>query len=157
MLARQENRAGPLETALARSRAEDAREAREEAAYAPDPDERAANLIAGGYSPGRLYELAQRLGDTTAELEAERAKLEKAARRAEIAGREHAAGRVDVFRMLAMMDGDEGDEGRVAHAGTPRGVPARADRRDPEHDQPAAAAGARPGGGGQPPRACGAR
>src|SRR5690348_16684439 len=113
LLARQERRAGPLETALARSAASDIREAREAAANAPDPDERAANFVARGYRPGLLNELAQRLGDTVAELEAEREKIEKAARRSEIAFREHAAGRVDVFRMRAMMDGDEGDEGRV--------------------------------------------
>lgn len=114
LLGRQQNRAGPLETALARSRADEIRQAREEAANAPDPDERAANFVARGYSPGRLYELAQRLGDVTAELEAERDKLEKAARRAQFAAREHAAGRADVSRMLAMMDGDDGDENRVA-------------------------------------------
>ena len=113
-LARQQHRAGPLETALARSAASDIREAREAAANAPDPDERAANLVSRGYSPGLLYELSQRLGDTTAELEAERGKLEKAARRAQFAAREHAAGRADVSRMLAMMDGDDGDESRVA-------------------------------------------
>ena len=94
-LARQENRAGPLETALARSRAQDVRERREEAASAPDPDERAAGLVAAGYSPGLLFALAHRLGDTTAELEAERDKVEKAARRAQFAAREHAAGRAE--------------------------------------------------------------
>jgi hypothetical protein len=114
LLARQQHRASPLETALARSAAAEAREAREQAANAPDPDERAANLVTRGYRPGLLNELAQRLGDTTAELEAEREKIDKAARRAEIAFRQHAAGRVDVFRMRAMMDGDEGDEARVA-------------------------------------------
>lgn len=114
LLARQQRRAGPLETALARSAANDIREAREAAANAPDPDERAASFVARGYQPGLLYELSQRLGDTTAELEAERGKLEKAARRAQFAAREHAAGRADVSRMLSMMDGDDGDESRVA-------------------------------------------
>jgi hypothetical protein len=113
MLARQQHRAGPLETALARSAANDIREARDAAAFAPDPDERAANFVANGYQPGLLYELSQRLGDTTAELEAERDKLEKAARRAQFAAREHAAGRADVSRMLSMMDGDDGDESQV--------------------------------------------
>ena len=69
MLARQQHRAGPLETALAGSAASDIREAREAAANAPDPDERAANFVARGYQPGLLYELSQRLGDTTAELQ----------------------------------------------------------------------------------------
>jgi hypothetical protein len=113
-LARQERRAGPLETALARSRADDVCAARDEAAFAPDPDERAANLVSRGYSPGLLQELAQRLGDTQSELEAERDKIEKAAKRAQFAAREHAAGRADVSRMLSMMDGDDGDESRVA-------------------------------------------
>jgi hypothetical protein len=102
-----------LENALARSRAAEAREARDEAAAAPDPDERAANLITRGYSPGLLLQLSQRLGDTVAELADEKDKLEKAARRQEWAAREHAAGRVDVFRMQGMMDGDDGDQGRV--------------------------------------------
>lgn len=114
LLARQERRAGPLEVALAGSAASDIREAREAAANAPDPDERAASFVARGYQPGLLFELSQRLGDTTDALEAERDKLEKAARRAQFAAREHAAGRADVSRMLSMMDGDDGDESRVA-------------------------------------------
>lgn len=114
MLARQQHRAGPLATALARSRADDARAAREAAASAPDPDDRAASIVARGYQPGLLRSLSERLGDTVAELEAERDKIEKAARRAQFAAREHAAGRADMSRMLAMMDGDEGDESRVA-------------------------------------------
>jgi len=113
MLARQQHRAGPLETALARSRANEIREAREAAANAPDPDERAANLVARGYSPGLLNDLSQRLGDTVAELEAEREKLEKGARRQEIAAREHAAGRADVWQMQRMLDGDFGDQATV--------------------------------------------
>jgi murein DD-endopeptidase MepM/ murein hydrolase activator NlpD len=114
LLARQQHRAGPLETALARSRANEIREAREAAAFAPDPDERAAALVSRGYTPGLASQLAQRLGDTMAEIEAENEKIEKAARRAQFAAREHAAGRADVSRMLAMMDGDDGDASRVA-------------------------------------------
>jgi hypothetical protein len=113
LLANRERRAGPLETALARSRATEAREAREAAANAPDPDERAANLVAMGYSPGLLNELSQRLGDTVAELEAEREKIERGARRQEIARREHAAGRADVWQMQRMLDGDFGDQAVV--------------------------------------------
>jgi hypothetical protein len=78
-----------------------------------DPDEKAMNLLARGYSPGMLRSLSEQLGDTTAELEAEREKIEKGKRRQEIAAQAHAAGRVDVFRMQAMLDGDFGDEGRV--------------------------------------------
>ena len=155
MLARQERRAGPLEVALARSRADEIREAREAAANAPDPDERAASFVSRGYTPGLLNELAQRLGDTTAELEAERDKLEKAARRAQFAAREHAAGRADVSRMLAMMDGDDGDASRVAmlerraeslrrQIAEAQNMIAAPQQRDPE-----------PGGGGQPRRARG--
>jgi hypothetical protein len=113
LLGRQQHRAGPLETALARSRANEIREAREAAANAPDPDERAANLVAAGYSPGLLNDLSQRLGDTVAELEAEREKIEKGARRQEIAAREHAAGRADVWQMQRMLDGDFGDQAVV--------------------------------------------
>jgi hypothetical protein len=113
MLGRQQNRAGPLETALARSRADDIREAREQAAYAPDPDERAASLVVRGYSPGMLQELAQRLGDTTAELEAENEKIEKGKRRAEHVMRMHANGQIHAWDVPAAL-GDEGDPGRVA-------------------------------------------
>jgi len=113
LLARQQRRAGPLETALARSAANDIREAREAAANAPDPDERAAAFVTRGYQPGLLNELSQRLGDTVAELEAEREKIEKGARRQEIAAREHAAGRADVWQMQRMLDGDFGDQAVV--------------------------------------------
>jgi hypothetical protein len=103
-----------LALALARSRAEQAREIRDEAAAAPDPDERAAGLIARGYSPGLASQLSMRLGDTMAELADEEAKLEKAARRSERMHREHQAGRVSVTDIMrAMNDGDAGDEDRV--------------------------------------------
>jgi len=112
-LARQERRAGPLETALARSRANDIREAREAAANAPDPDERAANFVARGYTPGLLQHLAQRLGDTTAEIEAENEKIEKGKRRAEHVMRMQANGQIRAWDVPAAL-GDEGDPGRVA-------------------------------------------
>src|SRR5690242_12507816 len=92
LLGRQQRRAGPLETALARSAADDRRAAREAEASRRDPDEFAANLVARGYSPGQVSQLCMRLADTQSELEAERDKLEKAARRARFAAREHAAG-----------------------------------------------------------------
>lgn len=113
MLARREHMAGPLETALARSRAADAREAREQAACAPDPDERAASLVVRGYSPGLLNELAQRLGETTAEIEAENAKIEKGKRRQEHLHRAHQNGQITAADMIARMDFDEGDPGTV--------------------------------------------
>jgi hypothetical protein len=110
---RQRGPGDALEAARARSRADEAREAREEAAAARDPDEHAVNLVTRGYAPGMISQLSRQIADTEAELADEEAKLEKAARRQEWAMREHAAGRVDVFRMQAMMDGDDGDEGRV--------------------------------------------
>ena len=113
-LARQECRAGPLETALARSRADDVRAARDEAAFAPDLDERAAGFIARGYSPGTASQLSIRLGNTMAELADEEAKLEKAARRSERLHREHEAGRLTGLAYLqAMGDDAGGDEDRV--------------------------------------------
>jgi len=113
LLGRHEHRASVLETALARSRAQDVREAREQAASAPDPDERAANLLAAGYQPGLLYELQQRLSDVQAELETERDKIEKAARRSERLARDHAAGRIGAWDVMRMMqDFDEGDSYR---------------------------------------------
>ena len=112
-LARQHRGRGDA-LALARRRAAEAREIRDEAAAAPDPDERAAGLIARGYSPGLASQLAIRLGDTLAELEDEEAKLEKAARRHERMRWEHEAGRLTGFDIMrAMGDGDDGDEGRV--------------------------------------------
>jgi hypothetical protein len=112
LLARRENEAGPLETALARSRAQDAAEARDAAAAAADPDERAANLVARGYTPGLVQRLSQRLGDTLAELEAEEEKITKAAQRQEQVRRAHQAGQITVFD-IARMDFGEGDEGTV--------------------------------------------
>jgi hypothetical protein len=112
LLARQGRRASVLETALARSAAADVREARERAASAPDPDERAANLLAGGYQPGLLYELSQQLGDVQAELETEREKIEKGARRSERLARDHAAGKITALDVSRMQDFDEGDAHR---------------------------------------------
>jgi hypothetical protein len=114
LLARQQRRAGPLETALARSAASDIREAREAAANAPDPDERAANLVSRGYTPGLASQLAQRLGDTMAEIEAENAKIEKGKRRQEHLHRAHAAGQITAWDIVRGQDFDEGDPGRVA-------------------------------------------
>jgi len=113
MLARQQRRAGPLETALARSAANDIRDAREAAANAPDPGERAANLVSRGYTPGLASQLAQRLGDTMAEIEAENAKIEKGKRRQEHLHRAHAAGQITAWDIVRGQDFDEGDPGRV--------------------------------------------
>jgi hypothetical protein len=114
LLARRERRAGPLETALARSRAEDLVQARDEAAAAPDPDERASGLVARGYLPGRISQLSMRLADTEAEIATEEDKIERAARRAERMHREHEAGRIGAFDIMrALGDSDEGDQATV--------------------------------------------
>jgi hypothetical protein len=108
---------GPGDTvarALALSDAADARAAREEAAAAPDPDERASGLVARGYSPGLASQLAQRLGDTMTEIEAEREKIEKGQRRQEHLHRAHAAGQITAWDIARGQDFDEGDPGRVA-------------------------------------------
>jgi hypothetical protein len=104
-----------LETAMARSRAAEARQAREDAAGAFDPDEHAANLVSRGYTPGLLNQLSQRLADTTAELAAEEDKLERAAKRQARIARDHAAGRITAFDIARMQadDVDEGDRGTV--------------------------------------------
>jgi hypothetical protein len=117
-LARQQRRAGPLETALARSAADDRRAAREEEASRRDPDEYAANLVSRGYSPGLLQHLAQRLGDTTAEIEAETERIEKGKRRAEHVMRMHANGQIGAWDIPGAL-GDEGDPGRVAQLERP--------------------------------------
>jgi hypothetical protein len=114
LLARKERRAGPLETALARSRAEDLVQARDEAAAAPGPDERASGLVARGYLPGQISQLSMRLADTEAEIATEEDKIERAARRAERMHREHEAGRIGAFDIMrALGDSDEGDQATV--------------------------------------------
>jgi hypothetical protein len=112
VLARQGHRAGVVETALARSAAADVRQALDEAAAAPDPDERAAGLLAAGYQPGALFELQQQLGDVQGELEAEREKIAAGARRAERIRRDHEAGRLNAFAAARALDADEGDQHR---------------------------------------------
>lgn len=113
MARRGEHQAGVLETSLARARAQEARELRAEAAAAIDPDERAAGLIARGVMPGQVSQLSQRLGDTLAELQGEREKIEKGQRRAEQMRRAHERGQVSALD-IARMDFDEGDEAKVA-------------------------------------------
>jgi len=103
---RQRSPGDTVALALARSDAADARAAREEAAAARDPDEYAAVLVTRGYSPGLLRSLSEQLGDVTAELEAEREKIEKGARRAAHIHRAHEAGRLDAFGVMRMLDFD---------------------------------------------------
>jgi hypothetical protein len=98
---------------LARSAADEIREAREEEASRRDPDEYAANLVTRGYTPGLLQALAQRLGDVTAQIEAENEAIEKGQRRAEHVMRMHANGQIGAWDIPAAL-GDEGDPGRVA-------------------------------------------
>ena len=115
MLLRNRERApgDTLETALARSRAAEARELRIAAEQAADPDERAAAMVARGITPGLVGDVAQRLGDTLAELAAEREKIERGQRRQERVLRMHAAGQITALD-IARMDFDEGDPGTVA-------------------------------------------
>jgi hypothetical protein len=111
---RQRQPGDALQNALARSRATEAREARDEAAFAPDPDERAANLIGRGYLPGQISQLSMRLAGTEAELADEEAKIEKGKRRQEHLHRAHAAGQITAWDIVRGQDFDEGDPGRVA-------------------------------------------
>jgi len=78
----------------------------------PDPDERAANMIAAGLMPGQVSDLAQRYADAVTAAQDERDKLEKSARRQERIARDHAAGRITAFDIANMPDpdGGEGDE-----------------------------------------------
>jgi hypothetical protein len=104
-----------LGTSLARPRAAEARQVREEAAAAPDPDERAANLVIRGYAPGMISQLSQRLADTVAEIAAEEDKIEKAAKRAERTRRMHERGQIDAAGVAQRWrDTDEGDSRTVA-------------------------------------------
>ena len=79
----------------------------------PDPDDRTAALLTRGYRPGQLSQLSQRLGDVSAELEAEREKLERGARRSEQVRQLHEAGRLTAWQVMQQLDGDFGDEARV--------------------------------------------
>src|SRR5947209_4580079 len=77
---RQRGPGDTLAIALGRSRADEARQARDEAAGARDPDEVAAGLINRGYLPGTMNQLGQRLADVEAELADEYAKIERGER-----------------------------------------------------------------------------
>lgn len=102
-----------LAIAAARGRAVEARELRDEAAAATDPDERAANLIGRGMTPGMITDVGQRLADAEGELAAEREKIAKGERvNARIRGmlERGQIGGLDASRML---DGDFGDLARA--------------------------------------------
>jgi hypothetical protein len=104
-----------LATAMTRSRAAEAQQARAEAAVAQDPDERAANLVTRGYLPGQISQLSMRLAETEAELADEEAKIEKAARRAERTRQMHERGQIDAAGVAQRwLDTDEGDSQTVA-------------------------------------------
>jgi hypothetical protein len=109
----EEQPGGVLEYALARTAADERRAALEEAAAAPDPDERAAGLLARRYRPGLVSDLARQYADTLGELAAEEEKLERSARRQERIARDHAAGKLTGFDIMAMQDADEGDAHRA--------------------------------------------
>jgi hypothetical protein len=91
-----------------------AAQARDREPEREDPDDRLAALVTRGYSPGMISQLSQQLGDVQAEIEAEREKIEKGARRARHIHEAHQAGRLDAFAVMRAMDSvDEGDEDRV--------------------------------------------
>ncbi len=115
MLLRNRER-GPGDTlaeAQARSAAAEARQARREADAVRDPDEIAASLISRGYAPGMMSGLAGRLADATAELEAEREKIEKGARRAEHVRGMLERGQIGALESVQRLDGDFGDSHRA--------------------------------------------
>lgn len=108
---------GPGDTlaiALARGRAVEARELREEAALAPDPDERAANMVGRGLAPGMVSQLGQRLADAEAELQAENEKIAKGERVTERVRGMLERRDVGALEASRMMDGDFGDAQRAA-------------------------------------------
>lgn len=102
-----------LETALARSRGADARQARDEAGAIRDPDEVAASMVSRGYRPGHVSDLGQRLADKSAELAAEREKIAKGERvNARVRGMLE-RGQIGGLEAARMMDGDFGDAHRA--------------------------------------------
>ena len=107
---------GPGDTlaiSMARGRATEARELREEAAAAVDPDERAANLIGRGVTPGMTIDLGQRLADAEAELAGERQKIAKGERvNARVRGMLE-RGQIGGLEASRMLDGDFGDATRA--------------------------------------------
>lgn len=103
-----------LEQSLARSRAAEARQAREEAAGAFDADEYAAALVVRGYTPGMFSSLSMKLADTMAELADEEDKIERAERREQRTRQMHERGQIDVSGVIARMaDTDDGDARRA--------------------------------------------
>ena len=93
--------------------AQPSREERAAELAQPDPDDRTAALLTRGYRPGQLSQLSQRLGDVSAELEAEREKLAAGAPRSEQVRQLHEAGRITAWQVMQQLDFDCGDEGRV--------------------------------------------
>jgi hypothetical protein len=91
------DRPGPLQRAMAATD-------RPEEPY--DDDERQASLLARHYAPGQATDLAQRLGDTLAELAAVQEENEAARKRQERIARDHAAGRITVHDIMRMDAGE---------------------------------------------------
>jgi hypothetical protein len=79
----------------------------------PDDDERQAALLARRYEPGSLSGLARQLADAQAELAAVEEQNARAVRRQERVARDHRAGKITAFDIMAM-DLDEPDRGREA-------------------------------------------
>ena len=72
----------------------------------PDEDERQANLMAAGYSPGSLTDLARRHADVMSELATVRDANEKARKAQERIARDHTAGRITAFDIMRMDFGE---------------------------------------------------
>lgn len=107
LLAQRQRQAGDT---LARTQARSWRDDRPDPV--PDPDERAANMVARGLVPGQVSDLSRRLGDTLAELQGEREKLGRGARRQAQIRRAHERGQITAFDIARMAGADEGDPGR---------------------------------------------
>lgn len=102
-----------LAMAEARSRAADARQAREDAEAIRDPDEAGAAMVNRGYSPGMLSSLMAKRADKTAELETEQAKIEKGERvTARVRGMLE-RGQIGAMEAHQAMSGDFGDASRA--------------------------------------------
>jgi hypothetical protein len=78
-----------------------------------DQDEAVANLLARGYVPGQVSDLARQLAEVETELAAEEEKIERGHKRAERIMRDHQAGKITAFDIARMQDFDEGDASRA--------------------------------------------
>ena len=83
--------------------------ARDEPEEPFDDDDRSASLLARRYSAGQLTDLSQKLGEATAELEAERERIGKGEREAERVRGMLERGQISALDASRRLDGDFGD------------------------------------------------